>query len=77
VKISCCGNRRDELPTMLQLESWTWMWISTRYPVTYPKTLLLAFFIYLNHLDIDPNLPIPAYFCDFLTLAWMAFLIPD
>jgi len=34
-------------------------------------------FIFLNHLDINPNLPIPPYFCDFLTLAWLAFLIPD
>jgi hypothetical protein len=34
-------------------------------------------FIFLNHLDINPDLPIPPYFCDFLTLAWLAFLIPD
>jgi hypothetical protein len=34
-------------------------------------------FIFLNHLDINPDLPIMSYFCDFLTLAWMAFLIPD
>jgi len=36
-----------------------------------------SFFIFLNHLDINPDLPIPPYFCNFLTLAWMAFLIPD
>jgi len=41
------------------------------------KTPTPSTFIFLNHLDINPDLPIPPYFCDFLTLAWLAFLIPD
>jgi len=41
------------------------------------KSPASSVFIFLNHLDINPDLPIPSYFCDFLTLAWLAFLIPD
>lgn len=42
-----------------------------------PKAPQRSCLIHLNLLDIDPNYPIPEYFDDFLTLAWLAFLIPD
>jgi len=41
------------------------------------KSPASSIFIFLNLLDINPDLPIPPYFCDFLTVAWLAFLIPD
>lgn len=51
-----------------------------------PKVLLLMLihksipntsFRNLSLLDIDSNIYIPEYFDDFLTLAWLAFLLPD
>lgn len=42
-----------------------------------PKSPIISIFSNLNHLDINPNCNIPVYFDDFLTLAWLAFLIPD
>ena len=41
------------------------------------KLPLRSPFIHLNHLDIDPDTLIPSFFCDFLTLAWLDFLLPD
>lgn len=42
-----------------------------------PKAPQCSCLIHLNLLDIDPNYPVLEYFDDFLTLAWLAFLIPD
>ena len=42
-----------------------------------PKAPQSRCYFNLNFLDIDPNCYIPDYFDDFLTLAWLAFLIPD
>ena len=42
-----------------------------------PKAPQSRCYFNLNFLDIDPNCYIPNYFDDFLTLAWLAFLIPD
>jgi len=42
-----------------------------------PKAPQSRSYFNLNLLDIDPNCYIPDYFDDFLTLAWLAFLIPD
>jgi len=42
-----------------------------------PKAPQSRSYFHLNFIDIDPNCYIPDYFDDFLTLAWLAFLIPD
>ena len=42
-----------------------------------PKAPQSRSYFNLNLLDIDPNCYIPDYFDDFLTLAWLAYLIPD